>query len=207
MTAKIIRYWDYDELRCNPLTCPYCRWTGPADDNEDLHIRSSLLDVVCPACDRMLFVVPFPTVAETQEAADNGNPRAAASLPDMQAQEKAANQWSTRARASLLRDPDDLPELDGDHLVIDWDQERVDDDNWTVLRHGHTELWRELAYWEGIGRFAEVVEILRLRYGPRLAEVRPTPTSEPNLWGDRYAVDREIEAINASLREKLREKQ
>jgi hypothetical protein len=46
-----------------------------------------------------------------------------------------------------------------------------------VLRHGDREIWREPAYYESYQRFAEVYEILRERYGPRLAEVRPTPAS------------------------------
>jgi hypothetical protein len=61
------------------------------------------------------------------------------------------------------------------------------------------EIWRELAYYEGYRRFAAVFEILRERYGSRLAEVRPTPASELYLYGDKLSAPDTIDALNASL--------
>jgi hypothetical protein len=198
MSATIILYWDFDSQRDTPLTCPVCGWTGSAEENMDVH--DDLFDVCCPKCDRMILIVRFPTVAETRAAAATGNQRAAASLPSMEAQQKARSEWWNRASESLLRDAAQLPDLDGDRLVIVWDIETIDDEQWTVLRHDDQEICREMAFWEGIGRFADVVEILRSRYGRRLVEVRPTPASEPYLWGDKYGVDKTIESINAALR-------
>jgi hypothetical protein len=57
----------------------------------------------------------------------------------------------------------------------------------------------ELAYYEGYRRFAEVFGILRERYGPRLAEVRPTPASGIYLYGDEFSARATIDALNASL--------
>jgi hypothetical protein len=56
-----------------------------------------------------------------------------------------------------------------------------------------------LAYYEGYRRFAAVFEILRERYGSRLAEVRPTPASELYLYGDKLSAPDTIDALNASL--------
>jgi hypothetical protein len=198
MSAEIVSYWDFDMHRGDPLTCPSCGWTGDAEDYKDFH--SDLFDVCCPECDRMILVVPFPTVAETRAAAASGNQGAAASLPDMEAQEKKRAAWARRADETMLRDADELPQLDGDRLVIEWDIEDCDGETMTILRHGDLVIWREIAFWEGIGRFADVVKILRTRYGSRLAEVKPTPDSELYLWGDKYGVDKMIEDINASLR-------
>jgi hypothetical protein len=199
MSATIVPYWDFDSQRDASLICPSCGWIGSAEGYEDVH--DDLFDVCCPECDCMILIVPFPTVAETQAAAAAGNERAAASLPDMEAQQKARTQWWRRASETMLRDAAELPDLDGDRLVITWDFEWVDEEHWTmILRRGDREIWRETAFWEGIGRFAEVVEILRVRYGSRLVEVRPTPASEPALWGDKYGVGKMIEDINASLR-------
>lgn len=197
MSAKIVPYWDFDEHRDEPVTCPSCGWTGDATDYKDFH--SDLFDVCCPECDRMIVIVPFPTVAETRAAAAAGNQRAEADLPGMEAQERERAAWLHRVDETILRKPDELPQLDGKQLVIAWDIEDSEGEKMTVLRHGDTVIWREVAFWEGIGRFAEVVEILRSRYGSRLVEVRPTPASEPYLWGDKYGVDKMIEDINTSL--------
>ena len=83
--------------------------------------------------------------------------------------------------------------------MIDWDLEGQDDEDWTVLRHDGQEIWRELAYYEGYQRFAAVFEILRERYGSRLAEVRPTPASEVYLYGDKLSAPETVERLNASL--------
>ena len=48
-------------------------------------------------------------------------------------------------------------------------------------------------------RFAEVFEIRRERYGPRLGEVRPTPASGTYLYGDKLSAPDTIDALNASL--------
>ncbi len=68
-----------------------------------------------------------------------------------------------------------------------------------MLRHGDREIWRELAYYEGYQRFAAVFELLRERYGSRLAEVRPTPASEVYLYGDKLSAPQTIDGLNASL--------
>ena len=198
MSAKIVAYWDFDMHRDEPVTCPSCGWTGDAKDYKDFH--SDLFDVCCPECDRMILIVPFPTVAETRAAAAAGNQRAAAGLPGMEAQQKKWAAWARRADEMMLRNANELPQLDGDRLVIEWDIENCDGETLTILRHGDLVIWREIAFWEGIGRFADVVKILRARYGSRLVEVRPTPDSELYLWGDKYGVDKMIEDINASLR-------
>jgi hypothetical protein len=41
-----------------------------------------------------------------------------------------------------------------------WDFEEDDDEVWTILRHEGTPLWRELAFWKGYERFAQVFGVL-----------------------------------------------
>jgi hypothetical protein len=98
----------------------------------------------------MLLVVAYPTAEETRAAAAAGNEAAAAELPLLDA--RAA--FVERAERHALRDPADLPDLAGDDLRIDWDFQERDDGKWTVLRHGETVLWEELAFFEGYERFA-----------------------------------------------------
>ena len=134
--------------RDEPMTCPSCGWTGDAKDYKDFH--SDLFDVCCPECDRMI-LSSFPTVAETRAAAAVGNQRGAAGLPGTEAQQKKWAAWARRADEMMLRNANELPQLDGDRLVIEWDIENCDGEKLTVLRHGDLVIWREIAFWEGIG--------------------------------------------------------
>jgi hypothetical protein len=98
-----------------------------------------------------------------------------------------------------LREPGQLPVLEDAQIVIAWDFEERDGEHWTVLRHGAVEIWRELAFYEGYERFAEVFDILRQRYGTRLRELRPTPASATYLYGDRLSAPQAVEDLNATL--------
>ena len=138
----------------------------------------------------------YPTLAETRDAAAAGDERARAELSKMQEHEA----WHERAQRLQLRSPDQLPDLPDERLLIVWDLEIADDEEWQVLRHGDAEIWRELAYFESYARFQEVFEILRQRYGSRLAEVRPTGVSKMWLYGDRLSAPDVIDRLNASLR-------
>jgi hypothetical protein len=190
--AEHLTFWAYDPDMS--VICPKCGWTGRAGDHQDLH--REVLDVRCAVCDTMLLIVAYPTLAETRDAAAAGDERARADLSKMQ-EHKA---WHERAERLQLRSPDQLPDLADEPLLILWDLEIADDEEWQVLRHGDAEIWRELAYFESYARFQEVFEILRQRYGSRLAEVRPTPGSKMWLYGDRLSAPDVIDRLNASLR-------
>jgi hypothetical protein len=192
MSASHIPYWDYD--RAAIVTCARCGWNGPASSGEEFH--SELLDVTCPSCEQMLLIVPFPTTDETRAAAAAGNVRAQAELPNV---ERIERRWR-EAAATELTAPHALPDIPGDRVQIVWDFEERDGESFTVLRHHRTELWRELAYWEGIERFEEVARLLHQRYGERLIEVEPTRASELYLYGDQLSAPQRVDALNARLR-------
>jgi hypothetical protein len=189
--GKHLSYWNYD--RQAPLTCPDCGWTGRGPDNEE-HFRD-LLDVRCPQCDRMLLIVSYPTDEETRAAAAAGNEAAAAELPIVELRQQRLE----RAETLELKEPNELPDLPGSAVSIEWDFEERDGESWTVLRHEGKEIWRELAFWEGYERFAEVFELLRRRYGTRMTELRPTERSELYLYGDSVSAHETIGQLNAAL--------
>jgi len=192
--ANILGFWDYD--REATLKCPSCGWSGCGAGHEDFF--QDLLDVRCPDCEDMILIVNYPTLVETQVAAKAGDQRAQAELPKIEAAEARAQ----RAVASELREAAQLPDLEGDRIVIEWDFDQRDDDAWTILRRDDQEIWRESAYYEGYRRFAEVFHILRDRYGSRLAEVRPTPASKLYLYGDKLSAPETVASLNASLTQK-----
>lgn len=192
MTAKQLRYWDYDPDAT--IACSECGWAGSGAGNEEMF--EALLDVKCPQCCNMLLMVQYPTVGETREAAAAGNQRAVAELPRAEAGE-SRHAWAT---GLLLREPTQLPDLNESDVTIDWDFENRDGEDWTVLRHLGVEIWREPAFYEGYPRFVEVFEILRQRYRTRLREVRPTAASGQYLYGGRLGSLQIVKDLNAGLR-------
>jgi len=146
-----------------------------------------LFDVYCPKCDAREGFRSFPSHGQIRDAAAAGDPRAIAEIPSLDREEASLS----RAVSTLLRDPADLPELEGDELELIWDFEPGGQgrDNLTVIRHGERELWRETAFWEGGDRFAQVFTILRRRYGWRLVCLNPTYESLGDLGGDHFTRD------------------
>jgi len=79
-----------------------------------------------------------------------------------------------------LHSPDQLPDIPGDELIFSWDQLESE----SIIRHGDRVIWQETTGWEVYDRFVEIVEILKQKYGRRLADVVPTLRSEYALYGD-----------------------
>ena len=192
-----LKYWDdTSEVRVECL----CGWSGVAketirEDFRELHTLS------CPTCDTTLFIVSFPTAEETRAAAATGNPEA---LVELGAVEQREAFWA-RAEEHKLREAGELPDLDGDELVIEWDFEEPaakgnPGDKWTILRYGEQVIWREFAFYEGYKRFGEVREILRARYGDRLVDLRPSEGSRYYLLGDVLSAGGIVRSLRKSLR-------
>ncbi|MBK8293708.1 MAG: hypothetical protein IPK93_02635 [Solirubrobacterales bacterium] len=194
MSAKLLSFYDYDRDRT--ISCP-CGWSGLCSENEDYF--SEVLDVRCAKCDRMLLIVSYPTHDATRAAAATGNERAIENLQHVNEREA----FISRAKVRQLKRANQLPNLDGAELVIEWDfedRERKDGDSLTVLRHGDRVIWREVAYYEGIDRFEEVLWILRKKYGDRFIELRPTDASISYLCGDDMRASSTIDWLNAELK-------
>lgn len=197
MSATHVKYFEFESDRI--VTCD-CGWSGKSGhgNREDYH---ELYEISCPKCDRMLFIVAYPTHEETREAAAAGNREAEQNLVVVTHREA----FLARAEEHELTAASELPELEGDELIIAWDfEERTEDDerrdNWTVLRDGDRVIWREIAFYEGYERFGEVLEILRARYGGRLADLRPTEASYNYLLGDVLRAGGIVKSLRRSLR-------
>jgi hypothetical protein len=179
--SRIVTWYEYDEAE--QLACPRCGWSGAAELGAR-HYFNELFDVSCPHCGEKLLIVSFPTLDETKQEAAKGNPRAIADLPQAQRIEAFRNKFEARK----LRSPDQLPEVDGDEpLEFIWDFDDTTGDRETLIRVGSKLLWREPALWEGEGRFYEVKDILRRRYGTRFRSLSPSPESELYLYGDKVS--------------------
>jgi hypothetical protein len=175
--AKVYAY--FDGYRGETFQCPCCSWTGGFEQVEREQYRD-LLDGSCPQCGKMLIVVSFPTAEEIRKAAAAGNEEAQQMLPMV----KQREDLDAAFEHDGLMSADQLPDLAGNELEFEWDQEQDGEKNVTIIRCGEAVIWNEPAFYEGWPRFNQVKEILKARYGSRFKSLRPTERSELYLFGD-----------------------
>ena len=94
-----------------------------------------------------------------------------------------------------LYSPRQLPELEGESLILTWDQ--VDADS--IISHKDIVIWREKTGWEVYDRFEEIVIILKHKYGSCLADLIPTLRSLYALYGDSSAASAHVAHARQSL--------
>jgi hypothetical protein len=142
----------------------------------------------------MLAIVSYPTIEESEE---NWEKLTASEKESVVSRKRFLTEWS----ASCLKSAGQLPDLTGLKLTLFWDfVEKTDAGrHFTVIRNGDTEIWREIACYEGYERFGEVAQILIQKYGKRLVDLIPTPKSEYYLYGDKIRSVGFIEEIRRSL--------
>ncbi len=179
MSARHFKY--YDDWKSETLTCPKCGWTGAFEEGA-VEYYDQLNDCSCPVCDPapMLAIVEYPTMEESKA---NWGKVSEAEKARLDFRSSFLAEWE----ASLLKSEDQLPDLDWAFLIIlAWDLEGWEKHTpmCTVIRHGKREVWRELACFEGADGFAELVAILKKKYGSRLIDVVPTRRSGIYLYGD-----------------------
>lgn len=182
----------FDEWQDVQLTCE-CGWSGPLRC-EDVEPFRTLLEFSCPGCDTALAVVHFPSDEEARaHAADLTGPE--------RAELEKRGRFLEETDLHALKRPDQLPELEGDVLVLHWDFVEQGESPQTVLRRGTTEVWREPAIFEGAERFEAVARILKRRYGARLYDLAPTQESILYLEGDALSASGVIARVREALRE------
>jgi hypothetical protein len=185
-------FYDYDPDAM--ITCPECGYTGRAGAGQE--VLSDGYEICCVRCDKRLgFVDGHVTIDQTRAAAAAGNLRAQASLQFMEEREARLE----LAEEVKLKSYKDLPDLDGDRIRIEYDMVEIDGDSWTVLRHEGLEIWRELAFYDGLWRFKQIFSKLQIRYGCRLAAVEPTSASWTYLAGENLDAEGEVQNLNARL--------
>jgi hypothetical protein len=152
-------------------------------------MHEALMDSSCPVCPwleaPMLAIVSWPTIEESENNWDKVSEIDKIMI-------KQRKRFLAELERMSLKSSAALPDLEGSAITITWDFVEEDGDHFTVIKHGEKEIWREPAIYEGHERFAEVVELLKERYGERLADVIPASRSELYLYGD------EIGAIGAA---------
>jgi hypothetical protein len=192
MAGKNFGY--YDDWRNAALTCPQCGWTGTFEQGSVEHY-SELFDCSCPSCSwedsPILAIVSYPTVQESEQNSEK--------LSDSEREHVGAiKAFRAKFEAQALKSADQLPDIEESRIHIQWDQDSEGGN--TILRWQEQVLWTEPACWEGADRYAEVVNILKEKYGDRLYDVEPSSSSELYLYGDRYSSRTQIKRIRTGLR-------
>ena len=163
--------------------CEKCGWQGGFRDGDvNLVMNGALLESSCPRCFSAIGTMLVPTVEEIQKHWDR--------LSD-----KEKRDWMPKIeRAALLQIPKyavkitedtPFPDLTEERIVLECVLERdANDIPWMIFRHRNVELAREVTTYDGAPRFAEIVNILKTRYGHNLADVRPDHAVMMQLAGD-----------------------
>jgi hypothetical protein len=187
------RFGYYDDWKTPILQCLNCGWKGTFEQGS-VDYFGALMDSSCPGCDTMLAIVSYPTSAETDANMDK--------LTDQEKREVSARKrFLAQWEAASLKSADQLPDLQGAELTLAWDWLENEQKHFTVIRHGHTEVWHELACYEGYERFQEILKILKAKYGSRLVDVVPTDASTLHLHGDSIRAIDIVQNIRKSLKQ------
>lgn len=184
-----MKYYDW---KCGIVTCPACGWSGRGQDSTFGELFESGFEYHCPGCEKRLGFVLHPTDEETIS-----DPRAS----DRDRRDAESSQHREREfERTKLKVPEQLPELDPVPSVLTWDfLEIPKTEHYTVVRNGSQEIWRELAWYEGYGRFGEVAVVLQGRYGAALRDLEPTRASLDYLYGDRMTASSYVERVRSDL--------
>ncbi len=172
------RFAWYELQEADVFACQ-CGWTGVFSEL-DHEWFEALVDGSCRSCGTMLAIRSHATFDEIRRAAAAGDPEAIKELPSVDEMERRQD----RARTLELTATSELPPLTGARLRFSWDFEEANGENWTVIRCEGVDVWRELAFFGGRERFAEVESLLQGRFGERFEVMLPTEASKLYLFGD-----------------------
>jgi len=184
--------WTFEDWQRAALTCNGCGWSGDGGDARLMAISTFDYFLRCPRCDRVIDALRTPTIQEAREHWDELDEDTRLQIAVVEARHR-------ERKEQRLERPDQLPDLDGDDLLLTWDMtDREGGD--VVIRHGDRVVWREPTYYENFDRFEKVAGILGRKYGRRLIDVIPTETSMLYLYGDRISAADYVDAVRKRLR-------
>ena len=169
----------YYEFRDRFVQCSGCGWQGQGREASILLATLDVIEHACPGCAQILVSSAVPSLSETEQ---HVHELSADELRLFERSERAHQQYLQ----AVLRDPEQLPDLEGDALEFIWDHVEDEGAYSIVLRIGERELWREPAYFECYRRFGELLAILTSKYGTRVKDLAPTSRSLLYLYGESF---------------------
>lgn len=106
------------------------------------------------------------------------------------------SEYFIAVKDKLLKSTDELPDLpkQSQPIKLQWDIETRDDKSrWNVIRADSVILWQQPAFYEGFEEFARVAELLHLKYGSAICDLKPTTAADSHLVGDSWSATAAIE--------------
>ena len=179
--------WEKDDYDCQR-----CGWSGKGADCPQGECFTDLVEMDCPKCHKCLIVVMFPTLNDMR---DNWGELDKAEKMQYLIVEKHNEDFED----SRLKSLDQLPDLEGDDLVLVWDIDDRQSGGNTLIKFGEKILWRETAFFEGYWRFIEISELLKEKYQDQLQDLVPTRKSELYLYGDKITSPRTVKKCREKL--------
>jgi hypothetical protein len=109
---------------------------------------------------------------------------------------ESESEYFISVKDMLLKSTDELPDLpkQSQPIKLQWDIETRDDKStWNVIRADSVILWQQPAFYEGFKEFARVAELLLLKYGSAICDLKPTTAADSYLLGDSWSAESAIE--------------
>lgn len=178
------------------IRCLRCHWEGLGSECKIGRIYEEMYEIRCPGCHETIGSVAYqsynkkecsPYLADCQHN----------SLEDY----KIWKSWYYNGR---LESPAQLPEIDAEVIILNWDLEGTTDKPYAVIKHQNREIWREPTSFENYDHFMHLGDFLKEKYGDRLWDIVPMPGTEYYLWGDRLSAPSAIDDYRERLHRSCR---
>jgi hypothetical protein len=181
----------YSDWKEHQYQCSECSWQGKGELCRQGEMFREWFEICCPNCHAKIGTVMFPTFAESREHWDKVSD---ADKKAVEIGEALQKDFADRRLSS----PDQLPDLDGDDLILVWDTEKPEGGD-VLIKYGERVIWRETGFYENYERFVEMVALLLQKYGDRLQDLVPTRKSQLYLYGDSLSASDKVEKARKSL--------
>jgi DNA-directed RNA polymerase subunit RPC12/RpoP len=181
----------YSDWQTQVYACGKCGWRGKGGACQQGEIFSELFEICCPECGEKVGLVMFPTFAESRQ---NWHKVSDLDKKAVEIGETLQKDFASRR----LNTPDQLPDLEGDDLILIWDTEKREGGD-VLIKYGERVIWRETGFYENYERFAEMVALLKQKYGNRLQDLVPTRKSQLYLYGDSLSASDRVTKARASM--------
>lgn len=182
----------YDNWKDDDYDCFYCGKTWKGSECPQGEMFDDLVEMDCPECNKSIFIVEFPTL---QEMRDN--------WANLSKAEKGQvffiENHELKFEMTSLKSEDQLPDVEGDDLILVWDIEDRQSGGNTLIKFGDRIIWEETAWFEGYERFIKVANILKEKYRERLQDLVPTRKSKLYLYGDSLAAQGRVDECRKDI--------
>ena len=179
------QYYDYKNKKSYkelPFSCKKCDWSGTGETTADGFDSPSGegFAILCPKCRE--YIEWIDATVSYDELLEYGTEE------DKEFARERIEFWKNWREASL-KSPEQLPDINAEEIIITLREEekphtgKIDDAD-IVLYWKDQELWRETRLYEYYGRYIQIGEILKEKYGERLIDFEAEETWA--LGGDSY---------------------